>query len=92
VAQLRALPLSNRAKRPTSAQSRAHRATVGGAFSSLLAGRKCVPVQKAGDQSAWRRARLDIPKIRAVFLGGEMIYRKRCIEKRKSKTARTKNL
>jgi hypothetical protein len=47
--QIRAFPLSNCAKRPTSAQSRAHRAAVGGACSSLLAGRKCVPVQKAGD-------------------------------------------
>jgi hypothetical protein len=54
-------------KRPTSAQSRANRAAAGGAFSSLLAGRKYVPVQKAGDQSAWRRARLDFPKIRGGF-------------------------
>jgi hypothetical protein len=45
-AQLSAFPLSNRAKRPTSAQSRANRAAAGGAFSSLLAGRKCVPVQE----------------------------------------------
>ena len=37
---LRAFPLSNRAKRPTSAQARAHRAASGGAFSSLLADRK----------------------------------------------------
>jgi len=40
VTQIRASPLSNRAKRPTSAQSRAHRAAAGGAFSSLLADRK----------------------------------------------------
>jgi len=50
-----------------------------GAFSSLLADRKCVPVQMAGDQSAWRRARLKFPKIGAVFLGGEINYRKWCI-------------
>ena len=61
-AQLRAFPLSKRAKRPTSAHSRTHRAAPGRAFSSLLADIKRVPVQKAGDQSAWRRARLDFPK------------------------------
>jgi|AntAceMinimDraft_1070359.scaffolds.fasta_scaffold47069_2 hypothetical protein len=44
-----------------------------GRFPHCLRIEKCVPVQKAGDQSAWRMARL---KFGAVFLGEKMIYSK----------------
>ena len=50
-ARIRAFSLSNRAKRPTSAQSRAHLAAARGAFSSLLAGKKvCTRYKKLTGQ------------------------------------------